>query len=66
MSALSLIEVARRHLMPGASAVPLHALLWQRLTDPRDPRGVRHSLSCLVSVLLAGAACGHTSMLSQC
>jgi predicted transposase YbfD/YdcC len=50
--------------MPGASAVPLRAVLRERLTDPRDPRGVRHSLSCLVSVLLAGVACGHTSMLA--
>ena len=30
-----------------------------RLTDPRRPRGIRHSLGSLVSVLVAGVACGH-------
>jgi len=39
-------------------------VLAQRLTDPRDRRGVRHALASLVSVLLAGVACGYTSMLA--
>ena len=66
MSASSLIEVARRQLAAEAPAktVPLCTVLAQRLTDPRDPRGVRHALASLVSVLVAGVACGYTSMLA--
>jgi predicted transposase YbfD/YdcC len=66
VSASSLIELARRHLTPGTptTTAPLHALVRERLTDPRDPRGVRHALSCLVSVLVAGVACGHASPLA--
>jgi predicted transposase YbfD/YdcC len=66
VSASSLIELARRHLTPGAPtrAAPLRTVLQQRLTDPRDPRGVRHALSSLVSVLVAGVACGHASPLA--
>jgi predicted transposase YbfD/YdcC len=66
VSASSLIELARRYLTPGAptTTTPLHTVLRERLTDPRDPRGVRHPLSCLVSVLVAGVACGYTSPLA--
>src|SRR5215470_16667143 len=49
---------------PAKAAVPLYAVLARRLTDPRDRRGVRHALASLVSVLLAGVACGYTSMLA--
>jgi DDE_Tnp_1-associated len=66
VSASSLIELVGHHLTPGtpAKTVPLQTVLRERLTDPRDPRGVRHPLSCLVSVLVAGVACGHTSPLA--
>jgi predicted transposase YbfD/YdcC len=66
VSTFSLIELARRYLTPGAptTTTPLHTVLRERLTDPRDPRGVRYPLSCLVSVLVAGVACGYTSPLA--
>lgn len=35
-----------------------------RLTDPRKPRGIRHSLSSLVSALVAGVACGYSGPLA--
>jgi hypothetical protein len=35
-------------------------VLQERLTDPRKPRGIRHSLS----VLVAGVACGHSGPLA--
>jgi hypothetical protein len=70
--ASSLIEVVRSHLgAPGAPAragvpppVPPSAVLAARLTDPRKPRGIRHSLGSLVSVLVAGVACGYSSPLA--
>jgi predicted transposase YbfD/YdcC len=60
--ASSLMEVVRCHL--GAAGAPpappaLREVLAARLTDPRKPRGIRHSLGSLVSVLVAGVACGH-------
>jgi predicted transposase YbfD/YdcC len=66
VSTSSLIELARRYLTSGAAvtATPLHAVLREGLTDPRDPRGVRHSLPSLVSVLVAGVACGYGSPLA--
>lgn len=67
VAASSLIELVRRYLPPDTSAAaapPLYAVLREGLTDPRDPRGVRHSLSSLVSVLVAGVACGYTSLLA--
>jgi predicted transposase YbfD/YdcC len=60
--ASSLMEVIRCHLgAAGAPAAPaaLREVLAARLTDPRKPRGIRHSLGSLVSVLVAGVACGH-------
>jgi predicted transposase YbfD/YdcC len=68
--ASSLIEVVRCHL--GAAAAPvspakaasLRVMLAERLCDPRDPRGIRHSLPSLVSVLVAGVACGHCGPLA--
>jgi predicted transposase YbfD/YdcC len=64
--ASSLMEVVRCHL--GAAGAPppppLREVLAARLTDPRKPRGIRHSLGSLVSVLVAGVACGHGSPLA--
>lgn len=69
MDASSLIEVVRCHL--GAAGAPagappgrLREVLAARLTDPRKPRGIRHSLISLVSVLVAGVACGYSSPLA--
>lgn len=70
MYASSLIEVVRCHLgTDGALATParaasLRAVLEEGLTDPRDRRGIRHSWSSLVSVLVAGVACGYSSPLA--
>lgn len=69
MHASSLIEVVRCHLgAAGAPAepagAPLREVLAARLTDPRKPRGIRHSLASLVSVLVAGVACGYSSPLA--
>ncbi len=75
MYASSLIDVVRCHLgaagapplagtpVPGAPG-PLREVLEARLTDPRKPRGIRHSLGSLVSVLVAGVACGYSSVLA--
>jgi predicted transposase YbfD/YdcC len=65
--ASSLIEVVRCHL--GAVGAPpesasLREALAARLTNPRKPRGIRHSLGSLVSVLVAGVACGYSSPLA--
>jgi predicted transposase YbfD/YdcC len=65
--ASSLMEVVRCHL--GAAGAPpepasLREVLGTRLADPRKPRGIRHSLPSLVSVLVAGVACGHGSPLA--
>jgi DDE_Tnp_1-associated len=70
--ASSLIEVGRCHLgavgaplAPGGRApASLREALAARLTDPRKPRGIRHSLGSLVSVLVAGVACGYGSFLA--
>jgi predicted transposase YbfD/YdcC len=66
--ASSLIEVVRCHLGAGAPAgmppAPLREVLQAWLTDPRKPRGIRHSLGSLVSVLVAGVACGYCSPLA--
>jgi predicted transposase YbfD/YdcC len=69
VDASSLIEAARCHLgapVPAGVAppVPLRAVLGAGLTDPRKPRGIRHSLASLVSVLVAGVACGYSSPLA--
>ncbi len=71
MPASSLIEVVRCHLgaagapaPAGAPPVPLREVLGAWLTDPRKPRGIRHSLGSLVSVLVAGVACGYSSPLA--
>ena len=70
MYASSLIEAVRCHLgaggapVPAARAASLRAVLEERLTDPRDRRGIRHPLSSLVSVLVAGVACGYDSPLA--
>jgi len=66
VDASSLIEVVRCHL--GAPDAPparsLREVLAARLTDPRKRRGIRHSLASLVSVLIAGVACGYSSPLA--
>jgi len=66
VDASSLIEVVRCHLgAPGAPpARSLREVLAARLTDPRKRRGIRHSLASLVSVLIAGVACGYSSPLA--
>jgi len=48
----------------GPPPVPLREVLAGRLTDPRKRRGIRHSLASLVSVLVAGIACGYCSVLA--
>jgi len=65
--ASSLMEVVRCHLgAAGAPPVPaaLREVLAARLADPRKPQGIRHSLGSLVSVLVAGVACGYSSPLA--
>src|SRR6266566_4786450 len=65
--ASSLMEVVRCHLgAAGAAPEPasLREVLAARLTDPRKPRGIRHRLASLVSVLVAGVACGYSSVLA--
>lgn len=70
MYASSLIEVVRCYLgpagapVPPARAVSLRQVLERQLSDPRKPRGIRHSLASLVSVLVAGVACGYSSPLA--
>ena len=70
--ASSLIKVVRCHLgaaaaplaPPAMAAAALREVLAARLADPRKPRGIRHSLGSLVSVLVAGVACGYSSFLA--
>jgi predicted transposase YbfD/YdcC len=71
--ASSLMEAVRCDLgaggAPPAPATPAQAeslrqVLEERLADPRKPRGIRHSLASLVSVLVAGVACGYASVLA--
>ena len=69
MYASSLIELVRCHLGPEDATVtpPRAASLREalaRLADPRRRRGIRHSLASLVSVLVAGVACGYTGPLA--
>ena len=69
MYASSLMEVVRCYLGPsGGRATPARAASVRealaRLTDPRGRRGIRHSLPSLVSVLVAGVACGYTSIVA--
>lgn len=58
MSSSWLISCIRRHLPAGAAPdlVSFREALEGRLTDPRMPRGKRHSLPSLISVLAAGVA----------
>ena len=65
--ASSLMEVVRSYLgAAGAAPAPaaLREVLAARLADPRKPRGIRHSLGSLVSVLVAGVACGYSGPLA--
>ena len=70
MYASSLIEAVRCHLGEGGSpvspagAASLREVLEVKLADRRKPRGIRHRLSSLVSVLVAGLACGYSSVLA--
>jgi predicted transposase YbfD/YdcC len=62
----SLIEAVRRHLGGGEGPEPgaLRRALAARLTDRRKRRGLRHELAPVVSVLVAGAACGYRGPLA--
>ncbi len=53
-------------MVPAAPGTPasLREVLEARLTDPRKPRGIRHSLGSLVPTLVAGVACGYSSPLA--
>ena len=70
--ASSLMEAVRCHLGAAGAPAPaapgqaasLRQVLEERLADPRKPRGIRHSLGSLVSVLVAGVACGYASVLA--
>ncbi len=55
-----LTDCVRRHLSDGIvpDPVSLRQALDGRLDDGRDPRGTRHGLASLVSVLVAGVASG--------
>lgn len=73
MSASSLIEQVRCQLggsvrSDGAVAVTeacsLRQVLQARITDPRSRRGIRYRLASLLSVLIAGVACGYDSVLA--
>lgn len=61
-----LIGLVRRHLPDGVAPDPvsLRAALAAWLADPRKCRGIRHSLASLVSVLVAGVACGYRGPLA--
>jgi hypothetical protein len=56
----------RRHLPAGTAPDPvsLRESLGGLLTDPRKPRGKRHPLPWLVSVMVAGVASGHDRALA--
>ena len=56
-----LTDCLRRHLPAGTAfdPVPLRESLEGRLTDVRRPRGKRHELVSLVSVMAAGTAGAH-------
>ena len=66
MDASSLIEAVRRHLGGGEAPEPgaLRRALAAGLTDRRKRRGIRHELAPVVSVLVAGAACGYRGPLA--
>jgi DDE_Tnp_1-associated len=66
VDASSLIEAVRRHLGGGKAPEPgaLRRALAARLTDRRKRRGIRHELAPVVSVLVAGAACGYRGPLA--
>jgi predicted transposase YbfD/YdcC len=62
---LGAADVPAEVVSGGSSAVvSLRQVLAARLSDPRKRRGVRHSLASLVSVLIAGVACGYASVLA--
>jgi predicted transposase YbfD/YdcC len=69
--ASSLIDQVRFHLGTSggrlaapAPAASLREALAGGLTDPRKRRGIRHSPASLVSVLVAGVACGYSAPLA--
>ena len=66
MDPSSLIILVRRHLGGGRAPEPgaLRRALAARLPEFRKPRGIRHQLAPVVSVLAAGAACGHRGPLA--
>ena len=71
VSSSSLVDVVCRHLDaagvargPDGAQLMLPDAVAARLRDQRRPQGVRHGLASLVSVLVAGVACGHRSPLA--
>ena len=66
MDPSSLISLVRRYMGGGQAPEPgvLRRALAGRLADSRNRRGIRHQLAAVVSVLVAGAACGHRSPLA--
>ncbi len=66
MASSWLTDCISRHFPAGAAPdpVPLREALDRLLTDPRGRRGKRHSLSSLVSVLVAGVASAHCGPLA--
>ena len=66
MASSWLTDCIRCHFPAGAAPdpVPLREALDGLLTDPRGRRGKRHSLSSLVSVLVAGVASAHCGALA--
>ena len=61
-----LIDCVRRHLPDGVFPEPgrLREALAAYLADPRKPRGIRHALASMLSVLVAGVACGYSGPLA--
>jgi predicted transposase YbfD/YdcC len=58
-------HAAGENVLPSPEkTASLRAILQERLTDSRDPRGVRHSLPSLVSVLVMGIASGFSGPLA--
>ncbi|MGH3237545.1 MAG: ISAs1 family transposase [Streptosporangiaceae bacterium] len=66
MSSSWLADCVRRHLPAGAAPDPvfLRVRLEGLLTDLRKPRGKRHLLVSLISVLVAGVAAGYSGPLA--
>ncbi|MGW0806047.1 transposase family protein [Nonomuraea sp. NPDC002799] len=53
------LSQAQREMLTARLPQLVHYLAW--IPDPRDPRGVRHSLTSLLSAAIAAALSGSTS-----